>query len=271
MTDQMQGRVLDPDHPCKTPNLDRLASKGIRFTRAYTPNAVCSPARASLMTGLLPHNHGVLTVTHVVDDDQSVLRVDHPHWAQRLASAGYRTSYFGKWHVERTFDLERFGWNVNGSEGSELLREAESKVRETVASSDFSLEMHLENPPGYRRERFYGVTNVPPEQRPVGIRTRLALDFLDEVIDGSEPWCCFVSVIEPHDPFICGEEAFSQYNVDDIDLPPNVHDDMANRPAIYRKAARTWHGMTDQQHKEAAACYYAGITEIDQQFGRLIK
>jgi arylsulfatase A-like enzyme len=56
MTDQMQGRVLDPAHPCKTPHLDRLARRGVRFVNAYTPNPVCSPARASLMTGRLPHS-----------------------------------------------------------------------------------------------------------------------------------------------------------------------------------------------------------------------
>ena len=48
MADQMQARVLEPDHVCQTPPLDRL-----RFTRAYTPNNICSPTRASLMTGLL--------------------------------------------------------------------------------------------------------------------------------------------------------------------------------------------------------------------------
>ena len=60
MADQMQARVLDPDHVCQTPHLDRLAGEGVRFTRAYTPNNICSPTRASLMTGLMPHNHGVL-------------------------------------------------------------------------------------------------------------------------------------------------------------------------------------------------------------------
>ena len=71
MTDQMPRQTLRSDHPCMTPNLDKLAAKGVRFDRAYTPNAICSPARASLMTGLLPHNHRVLTVTHTTDDDQS--------------------------------------------------------------------------------------------------------------------------------------------------------------------------------------------------------
>src|SRR5690554_7371945 len=114
MADAMQARVLAPGHPALTPNMDRLVQRGVRFARAYTPNAVCSPARASLMTGLLPHNHGVLHVTHNVYNDQSCLRLDHPHWAQRLEQVGYSTGYFGKWHVERTNRLESFGWMVNG-------------------------------------------------------------------------------------------------------------------------------------------------------------
>ncbi|HRW08603.1 MAG TPA: sulfatase-like hydrolase/transferase [Caldilineaceae bacterium] len=269
MTDQMQGRVLDPDHPCQTPNFDRLASRGVRFTRAYTPNAVCSPARASLMTGLLPHNHGVLYVTHTVDDDQAALRTEHLHWAQQLVANGYRTGYFGKWHVERSGRLEEFGWQVNGAEGSTLLRESEAARQAERADAAFALERILDQP-GYRPMRFYGVTNVPPEARGLGVRTQLALDFLDEVMDEDEPWCCFVSVLEPHDPFICGEKAFAQYDVASLPLPPNVHDDLSDRPNLYRRAAQIWHDWTDQERREAMACYYAMITEIDTQFGRLL-
>ncbi len=270
MTDQMQGRVLDPDSPCLTPNFDRLAARGVRFTRAYTPNAVCSPARASLMTGLLPHNHGVLYVTHTVDPDQACLRTEHPHWAQRLAAAGYRTGYFGKWHIERSGDLAQFGWQTNGAEGSSLLGEAEAAAKPARDRASYSLEHVLDQPPGYRADRFYGVTSVPPEERGVGVRTQLALDFLDEALQGGGPWCCFASVLEPHDPFICGEEAFAHYNVDNLPLAPNVHDDLANRPGIYRKAARIWSHWSDRERREAMACYYASITEIDAQFGRLI-
>ena len=79
-----------------------------------------------------------------------------------------------------------------------------------------------------------------------------------------------MSVLEPHDPFICGEEAFAQYDVDAIELCPNVFDDLADKPNIYRKAGLAWADFTERQKKEAAACYYASITEIDAQFGRLI-
>src|SRR5690606_8889599 len=85
--DAMQAQTLDPRHPCQTPHLDTLVARGTRFTRATTVNPTCSPARASLMTGLLPHNHGVLEVEHVRDADQCNLRTDRAHFAQHLAAA----------------------------------------------------------------------------------------------------------------------------------------------------------------------------------------
>ena len=95
LTDGMQAATVDPGHPCLTPNIDRFAERGVRFSHAHTTCPTCSPARASLMTGLLPHNHGVLEVEHGRDADQCVLRTDKPHFAQKLSAAGYRTGYFG--------------------------------------------------------------------------------------------------------------------------------------------------------------------------------
>lgn len=271
MCDQLQARPLSPTSQCKTPNLDYLTSIGTRFQRAYTPNAVCSPARASLMTGLLPHNHGVLCVTHTTDDDQSCLRDENPHWAQHLVHAGYRTGYFGKWHVERTDEVERYGWQTNGT-FSNLEKSSKDWLKGKKHEDVFTLVKYHDRQPGYNSKNlFYGVTHIKPEERGVGIATNAAMDFLDGVLQKDEPWCCFVSINEPHDPFICGEEAFSMYDVDSFELPDNFYDDLNNRPNIYKKAARIWKHMSIQEKKEAVACYYASITEIDDQYGRLIK
>ena len=193
MTDQMQGRVLDPGHVCQTPNFDRLAKRGMRFPRAYTPNAVCSPARASLMTGLLPSTHGVLEVTHCVDDDQCVLRTEYPHWAQSLEAVGYNTGYFGKWHVERSNDLTQFGWQVDGGQASSLYAEKQGKLGGDDRGS-FSLERTNNLPEGYDHTLLYAVTDKPPEERGVGIATDLGLDFLKGQSE-DKPWSCFVSVL----------------------------------------------------------------------------
>lgn len=262
MADQMQGRVLAPEHPCQTPVFDQLAARGVRVTRAYTPNPVCSPARASLMTGLLPHSHGVLQVTHCVDDDQCVLRTEKRHWAQCLTEAGYRTGYFGKWHVERSNELAGFGWQVSDLS----TRPAEGRGAAAPAGPSLALA----EPEGYAPSLLYGVVDRPAAERGMGTVTRHAASFLEEALASAQPWCCFVSVVEPHDPYVTSREAFARYDVDALPVPPNWDDDLAGRPGLYRKSARAFAAMTERQKKEAAACYYASITEIDAQFGRLI-
>jgi arylsulfatase A-like enzyme len=267
MTDQMQGAALRPGHPAITPNLDRLARRGVRIDRAYTPNPVCSPARACLMTGLLPHAHGVLEVTHTTDDDQSVLRTKHPHWMQSLAAAGFRGGYFGKWHLERSKQLQNFGWEMFASENTAALKDATAK-HGRPATKTFA-ERLIETP-GYKSSPFYRVTDQDPRHKFVGVVTTLAEDFMRDALKRDEPWCCFVSCLEPHDPFICGKAAFDLYDVDALPLPATLRDRGERQPNIYRKSARVYAGFSDHDHRMAAACYYASITEIDQQYGRLL-
>ncbi|MCL2646977.1 MAG: sulfatase-like hydrolase/transferase [Phycisphaerales bacterium] len=268
MTDQMQARVLESGHVCQTPHLDRLASRGIRFRRAYSPNAVCSPSRASLMTGLLPHNHGVETVTGDVAPDKCTL-CNSPHWAQRLVEAGYRTGYFGKWHVELSERAGNFGWQVDGGYHGPRMEAVLTAARERVHNSEFSLARY-HNTPGYARLLHYGVTPIPPEERQMGLITDDAMHFLGEAWQADQPWCCFVSFFEPHDPYIAGQAAFDRIAVDDLPLPPNVHDTLEGRPGAYRKLANVWKSMSDREHREARACYFASITELDGQFGRVL-
>ena len=271
LADQMRGEVIDPGGPCQTPVMDELAAGGVRFARSYASNAICSPARAGIMTGLLPHNHGVLTVTHTVDRDQCLLRTEHPHWAQRLTAAGYRTGYFGKWHVENTECPANFGWQVDGSLHQDLFKTRWREVHgDGPYEPEYTMARYYAGPEGYRNSLFYGVTTEGPETRSMGVTTQLALEFLEEATHGDGPWCCVASVREPHDPFVAGEEAYARYDVDALPLRPNVHDDLAGRPGVYRKSARTWADLTDRERRQAAACYYASVTEIDGQWARLI-
>ncbi|MFH1084281.1 MAG: sulfatase-like hydrolase/transferase, partial [Chloroflexota bacterium] len=79
---------------CRTPHLDALAARGVRFDAAYTPTSPCSPARAALFTGLHPHHN------HVLSNDM-VLNPEAPTLASELGKAGYNLGYAGKWHVDR--------------------------------------------------------------------------------------------------------------------------------------------------------------------------
>lgn len=269
MCDQLQADAVR-DRQCITPTFDYLSSIGMTFDRAYTPNPVCSPARASIMTGLLPHNHGVLCVTHNVDDDQACLRTEHVHWAQRLKEQGYVTAYFGKWHVERTEDLEKFGWTINGREKSAIFRKKAEELGARLKDKNLVTAKYVDKPEGYPPRVLYGVTDIKPEQRMMGVTGALAVDFLEEYGKRDEPWCCFVSIKEPHDPYICGKDAFEMYDADNIELPDNASDSLEGRPNLYKKASLIFSDMTEQDKKMAKACYYASVTEIDKVFGTII-
>jgi arylsulfatase A-like enzyme len=79
----------------QTPHLDSLAREGVLCTRAYATSPVCSPCRASIITGRYPHAAGVPANNRVLD--RSI-----PTLADRLNDAGYRTSFIGKWHLGGT-------------------------------------------------------------------------------------------------------------------------------------------------------------------------
>ncbi len=223
------------------------------------------------MTGLLPHNHGVLQVEHCTDDDQSVLRTQHPHWAQRLSDAGYRTGYFGKWHIERTNELENFGWQVNGCDKGSAYRSLGAGVenKETLLD-DSSTTGYKSGPDGYNDVLHYGVTDVPTEQRGFASITKMACDFLGEAAASDKPFACVASYSEPNTPLICGREAFERYDVDGIELPENLRDDHARNPAFYRRQKMIYDHIGDDQWRASRAAYYALITELDQQLGKLL-
>jgi len=83
----------------ETPNLDRLASEGVRFTNFCSADPVCSPSRAALLTGRYPTRVGVPRV--LMPPDQSGLSLDETTLASVLKDRGYRTSCIGKWHLGR--------------------------------------------------------------------------------------------------------------------------------------------------------------------------
>jgi arylsulfatase A-like enzyme len=270
IADGMQADTVLPGHPCLTPNLEALASRGIRFRNAHTTCPTCSPARASLMTGQLPHTHGVLEVEHGRDDDQCVLRTEYPHFAQRLSDVGYRTGYFGKWHVERTQDVSRFGWQESVVKGAAHIKNlGRGQAGPANFELDESLTGYLEGPRGYRKILHWGVTDTPQDMRYPGLTVADAEQFLDTRMRDSVPWCCCVSFSEPNEALVAGRAAFSQYEPESIPLPENFFDDLSDRPNIYQREQQIGRKISVEHWRIARACYFSRITEIDQLVGRL--
>src|SRR5688500_3461607 len=84
---------------CRTPHLDRLAANGVRFEQAYTPTSICTPARASLLTGVMPHRHRLLANFERNVGYLTELPDDAVPFSKHLRRAGYNVGTIGKWHI----------------------------------------------------------------------------------------------------------------------------------------------------------------------------
>ena len=93
--DQLRSHALGcyGNDQLKTPNIDRLAKEGVRFTNAVSTAPVCGPFRGMLMTGNFPMKNGMVLTDHF-------LRNPGPYFAEVCKAAGYRTGYIGKWHLD---------------------------------------------------------------------------------------------------------------------------------------------------------------------------
>ncbi|UYM05572.1 sulfatase-like hydrolase/transferase [Solicola gregarius] len=272
MSDQQQAATVDPAGPCRTPHLDRLAARGVRFERCYTPSPVCSPARASFMTGLLPHRHGMVDVEHAVPAYRADLVADLPMWSRTLREAGYHTGYYGKWHVERTYDMDAFGFDRSGAyrePGDDYLaHRAALGLDPTPVVSEPSRTV---TQPGYRDLPLYGVTDEPPESTLEHFTVSNALTFLDDAVTRNEPWALMVSTKAPHEPYVVPRPFFDLYDPAKIELPASFDDDLADRPAIYRRQQSVWADLSADEFRTATACYYALCSLVDEQVGRLVQ
>lgn len=159
--DQHRGTIMGcaGDTQVHTPNLDRLAAQGIRFSHAASSSPVCCPFRGTLQTGLYQHTHGV---------DGNNIRLN-PHltgFAELFAQAGYATGYIGKWHLDGGIPADgkgyvdpdrRFGWQEwHGYKKSHEF---------------FNVWQHIPNEPGHKDRgdtRFVGGFGIYDAPEPWG-------------------------------------------------------------------------------------------------------
>jgi len=265
ITDQQRADTTEANTLCQMPHLAQLAASGTQFTRCYTPNPICSPARASLMTGLLPHSHGMVDCTHTVEPYRAKFNASLPFWPRILREVGYDTGYFGKWHIERTNRLENFGFNTYdvGSYQQKLgLVETDAQMYPSC------LVQHK----GYKDFPLYGVTDSPVETTAEYRLYSQGIEFLREQVAHrpNRPWALFLSSEAPHDPYVVPRAYYSRYNPADMPRPPSFDDDLSNRPGIYRRTQQVWRDLEWSHFAEATACYYALCSLIDDQIGRIL-
>lgn len=273
ITDQQQAATLAPDSICQMPHLQHLAQGGVRFNNCYAANPICAPSRASLFTGLLPHNHGMVDNPHTVEAYRANLKDNLPFWTLNLQKAGYHCAYFGKWHVERSLRLEKFGFADYDTEEDTYrgYRAYRRQLGLPEKASSPQLTVQVEHP-GYKPFILSGITPEPPEATlEYYIYTR-GIQFIEQMASrpNPQPWALVLSTLAPHDPYIIPHQHFERYDPHLIPQPASFTDDLTDRPVIYRRIQQVWKDLEWEHFAQATASYYAFCSLIDDQIGRIL-
>jgi arylsulfatase A-like enzyme len=201
---QAFGYAGDPN--VSTPNIDRFAARSLNFKNAVSGCPVCSPYRASLMTGVYPNRHRMMV------NDQCLQRMyAGPFLAECLRDVGYRTGYIGKWHID--------------GNGRSAFVPPERRL-------GFEMWQGFECCHDYRKSFYYTGNDPRPHPWPgydADAQTDEACRYLREGTGGS-PFALFLSWGPPHNPFGTAPAAFeSMYDPRRIVLPANVPAETADR------------------------------------------
>ncbi|WIV66936.1 sulfatase-like hydrolase/transferase [Natrialbaceae archaeon AArc-T1-2] len=277
LTDQERYDLTAPDGPpVETLAFDRLSSEGVRFERAYTPISICTSARASMLTGLYPHNHGMLNNCHEEDAVRSTLPTDLPTFSERLADAGYDCSYTGKWHVGHDRTPEDFGFSYLG--GSDRHHDdiddafrAYRRERETPIE-DVTLEDAIYTG-GQDGTLVAGTTPVDVADTRAHFLAERTLEMLDRHTESNAPFFHRIDFYGPHHPYVVPEPYASQYDPDAIEPWDSYAETFDGKPAVHEQYTQ-YRGVADfgwETWAEVAAKYWGFQSLIDAQVGRILE
>jgi choline-sulfatase/uncharacterized sulfatase len=222
ITDQHNAKVLGHrGHPdVQTPNLDRLASEGVRFDNAITQNPICTPSRMCYHSGQYAHNHGYYGLSGPNPGGLPTL-------FGYLREAGYRTAAIGKIHcpeywVEDDCDvfMDTGGTSVGGNPSYR------SYLRERGVLPDADYGRFQEQPPGGPQSWDGRVSRLDYEDTPEAWIARQAIDVMRSASAADEPFFIEASLPRPHQIYAPSEPFWSMYDEDALTLPPNIEYDM---------------------------------------------
>ncbi len=250
-------------HPLvKSPNIDRLAKLGVRFDRAYCQYPLCSPSRSSLMTGLRPDTTRVFDLQY--------------RFRQGLPDVVTLSQLFGKngYYAARVGKIYHYG--NPGDIGTSGLDDPQSwqEVYNPAGRDKTALEPDIIN---YTPKRGLGSAMAfladktgKDEEHTDGKVATQAIALLEK--HQAEPFFLAVGFYKPHCPYIAPQKYFDLYPLDKITLPAVAADYAATALAPALTSTRPWpyFGITSDQARETKQAYYAAISFVDAQIGRVL-
>ena len=261
MADQLAPQFLPCyGHPLvRAPALQRLAEEGVVFDAAYTNSPLCAPSRFVMMSGRLPSKIGAW-------DNAAEFPAEIPTFAHYLEHLGYRTCLSGKMHFVGPDQLHGFS----------------ERLTTDVYPADFTWHPEWDHPEK-RLDWFHNmevVTKAGPCVR------SMYLDYDDEAVfkarrylferareDAGEPFLLTVSLIQPHDPYLCRQREWDLYADEEIDLPKRSPADACDP---HSQRLRHSYGasdvdLDDDTIRNARRAYYGSISDIDNKVANLLQ
>ncbi|MDP6114801.1 MAG: sulfatase-like hydrolase/transferase [Planctomycetota bacterium] len=255
----------------RTPHIDALAEDSAVFEQAYTPVAICSPARASLMTGLYPHGHHMFNNSSPGYSYCEHLRPEVcmiQDWADDETT--YETAYFGKWHIGPAEDLfnSRFHHTHDRPyEGGPPFLNG-SHWHPTTAIGPL-----VKSYAGGKA----GTLDVPMEGFPDVVAARYTEKFLRER-EASKPFLAYCAFPGPHSPWMVPDEYGIRYEPKDIPMWENRNDAFEGKPLNQKKlrlleeskGSVGYSEGGDEALLEQLACCFSYLELIDQMLGEIV-
>jgi len=233
----------------ETPHMDAMATNGVHLKNAFVTTSLCSPSRASILTGLYTFRHRVI-------DNQRAVPDGTLFFPQYLQKAGYSTGFIGKWHMGHASDEPRPGFDYWVS---------------------FKGQGHY-LPPGPQYTINVNGKRVKQDGYLTTMLTRYALDFLEQQKHNNKPFMLYLSHKAVHGDFVPEEKYRGRFADKPFKLPKSarpLEDNRHNRPRWLLDQRNSWHGMdfplhTDESIERIYKSYCEALCSVDDSIGAVM-
>jgi arylsulfatase A-like enzyme len=237
----------------KTPNIDRLAKEGVYCKNTFCTTSLCSPSRATILSGLYAHTHGVV-------NNFTEYPKDLPSFPRQLQSAGYKTAYLGKWHMGEENDGKRPGFDHF------VTHKGQGKYFDT----EFSIN-------GNERRVVPGYYTT--------VVTDMALEWMAQQAPNSQPFMLMLGHKAPHSFYFPEPKYEDAFNAVKVEYPASAFM-LQDKPAWFQTRLDTWHGIYGplfdyrkkfpdrspaavQDFERMTRAYWGTILSVDDSIGRI--